>query len=599
MLDALIVLPAYFIPLVLRFHGVVPSDRWTYFWALLPGIVLIHLLSNYLFGLYGQMWRYASMQEARGVLLSSITSFVCVLGLVEFVGHGRRPLPLSVIALGSAGAVAVAGAVRFQSRLFAFRRRSEGTRTRVLLMGAGEAGAQVIHDVLEHPEIGLQIVGILDDDPSRLGLTVHGVSVLGGRAAIPDLVRRLDVGQVLLAIPSANSDLVRAVATQCEEAEVSLRVLPSVREIVGGRVSARDLRDLRIEDLLGRQQVETDLTAVRGLLKGRRVLITGAGGSIGSEIARQVRDFEPSSMALLDNDETHLHQLLVTLDGSRVTSVLADIRDRERMLEVFREHRPQVVFHAAAHKHVPILEDYPQEALLTNVLGTANVVEAATAFGAERFVLISTDKAVRPSSVMGGSKRMAEDIVRGLSGRGTILCAVRFGNVLGSRGSVVPTFLSQIAAGGPVTVTDPEMTRYFMSVEEAVQLVLQAGALARGGEVFTLEMGEPVNILELALKLIRLSGRVPGRDIAVQVIGARPGEKQHEELIDDDEAPIPSGHPGIVVATPPAPDAAVLRRHLREMEELAHQGRLDELAELLRRPRSDAVRVDDVAVEVS
>ncbi len=244
-------------------------------------------------------------------------------------------------------------------------------------------------------------------------------------------------------------------------------------------MSARDLRDLRIEDLLGRQQVETDLAAVRQLLRGKRVLITGAGGSIGSEIARQVRNFEPASLSLLDNDETHLHDLLVTLDASRTVSVLADVRDRERMLDVFREHRPEVVFHAAAHKHVPILEDHPQEALLTNILGTANVVEAAAAFDTARFVLISTDKAVHPTSVMGGSKRMAEDIVRGLARPDTIRCAVRFGNVLGSRGSVVPTFLRQIAAGGPVTVTDPEMTRYFMSVEEAVQLVLQAGALAQ------------------------------------------------------------------------------------------------------------------------
>jgi FlaA1/EpsC-like NDP-sugar epimerase len=329
-------------------------------------------------------------------------------------------------------------------------------------------------------------------------------------------------------------------------------------------------------------------------------MITGAGGSIGSEIARQVRNFEPATLSLVDNDETHLHDLLVTLDASRTTSVLADVRDRVRMLEVFREHRPQVVFHAAAHKHVPILEGHPQEAFRTNVLGTANVVEAATLSGAERFVLISTDKAVRPSSVMGGSKRMAEQIVRGLPGHGTVLCAVRFGNVLGSRGSVVPTFLAQIAAGGPVTVTDPEMTRYFMSVEEAVQLVLQAGALARGGEVFTLEMGEPVNILELANRLIRLSGRVPGRDIAVQMIGARAGEKRHEELVDDDESPVPTGHPGIVVAAPPPSDAAALRRGLREMDALAREGRLTELADRLRRAGSDVVvQVPAVVEETS
>jgi FlaA1/EpsC-like NDP-sugar epimerase len=252
------------------------------------------------------------------------------------------------------------------------------------------------------------------------------------------------------------------------------------------------------------------------------------------------------------------------------------------MLEVLCDQRPHVVFHAAAHKHVPILEEYPQEALLTNVLGTANVVEAVAACHAERFVLISSDKAVRSTSVMGGSKRIAEDITRSIAGRGTTLCAVRFGNVIGSRGSVVPTFLRQIAAGGPVTVTDPEMTRYFMSVEEAVQLVLQAAALAKGGEVFALEMGEPVNVLDLANNLIRLSGRVPGRDIAVQVIGARPGEKTHEELTGDDETLEPTGHPGIVVATPPLPDAAALRRSLREMETLAKEGRLKELADSLR-----------------
>ena len=404
---------------------------------------------------------------------------------------------------------------------------------------------------------------------------------------------------MLLAIPSATSDLVRDVVAGCEEAGLSLRVLPSTREIVGARVTARDLRDLRIEDLLGRQQVATDLASVRQLLHGQRVLITGAGGSIGSEIARQVRDFEPASLTLVDNDETHLHDLIVRIDTSRTTSVLADIRDRERVLEVFREHRPQVVFHAAAHKHVPILEEHPQEAFLTNVLGTTNVVEAATLSGAERFVLISTDKAVRPTSVMGGSKRMAERIVRGLPGHGTVLCAVRFGNVLGSRGSVVPTFLSQIASGGPVTVTDPEMTRYFMSVEEAVQLVLQAGALARGGEVFTLEMGEPVNILDLANRLIRLSGRVPGRDIAVQVIGARPGEKLHEELTNDEEAPESTGCAGIVVSRSPAPDPASLRRDLQEMELLARESRRGELAALLRHADGGVVRVPTVVEEVS
>jgi FlaA1/EpsC-like NDP-sugar epimerase len=599
-IDVVVVVPAYLVPLVLRFHGSVPSRNWAYFWALIPVIAVIHLLANYMFGLYGQMWRHASIQEARNVLLAGAASLVAVFGLVMWAGSGTRPIPLSVIVLGSAATVMGSGAIRFQSRLFAFRRRGvDEDPTRVLVMGAGEAGAQVAGDILRHPEMGLHVVGLVDDDPRYRGRELHGIAVVGGRAAIPELVRTYGADQVLLAIPSATSDLIRDVAARCEEADVSLRVLPSVRDIVGGQVTARDLRDLRIEDLLGRGQVATDLAAVRQLLRDKRVLITGAGGSIGSEIARQVRNFEPATLALLDNDETHLHDLLVTLDGARTTSVLADIRDRERILEVFREHRPQVVFHAAAHKHVPILEEHPQEALFTNILGTTNVVEAAAVVDTERFVLISTDKAVRPTSVMGGSKRMAEDIVRGLSTPDTILCAVRFGNVLGSRGSVVPTFLRQIAAGGPVTVTDPLMTRYFMSVEEAVQLVLQAAALARGGEVFTLEMGEPVNILDLANNLIRLSGRVPGRDVAVQIVGPRPGEKRHEELVDDDEVPGPSGHAGIVVATPPRPDPAALRRRLRQMEALASEGRQAELAECIRRTDADALRVPDSVEAVS
>jgi FlaA1/EpsC-like NDP-sugar epimerase len=583
LLDALLVVPAYMIPLVLRYQGDVPYDAWRSFWIMMPVIVACHLLGNFWFGLYGQMWRYASVQEARRVLLAGFTSFVMVIGFVLLIDTHHRPVPLSVVCLGSAWSVLAFGAIRFQSRLFAFRRRSvDEDETRVVIMGAGDAGAQVFSDILRDEDLSMRVVAVVDDDPRNRGMALHGVAVMGGRESIPALVRDLDVDQVLLAIPTANSELIRQVATICETCGVSLRVLPSVREIVGGRVTANDLRDLQIEDLLGRQQVQTDLAAVHGMLRGRRVLITGAGGSIGSEIARQVQRFEPAALALLDNDETHLHDLLTTLEPAGTVSVLADVRDRARLAEVFSEERPEIVFHAAAHKHVPILEEYPQEAYATNVVGTANVVELAKANGAERFVMISTDKAVRASSVMGGSKRFAEEIVRSASGRGMASCAVRFGNVLGSRGSVVPTFLQQIAAGGPVTVTDPAMTRYFMSVEEAVQLVLQAASLADGGEIFTLEMGEPVNIMDLARRLIRLSGQVPGRDIALQIVGVRAGEKMHEELSDDGETPVPSGSAGIVVSTPAEPDTAVLRGRMREMGRMVVEGQRKELAEELR-----------------
>ncbi|MGQ0670440.1 MAG: polysaccharide biosynthesis protein [Actinomycetota bacterium] len=585
LLDLAVIVPAYLGPLVLRFDGDVPRRYWDNFWWFVAVAAVLHLLMNYLFGLYGQMWRYASVQEARRVVLSGVTAGALIVGAGELWG-GLRPLPLSVMILGAVLALMAFGAIRFQSRLFAFRRRSAGgpvRRARVLLVGAGDAGAMILRDILGNRSLGLDPVGIVDDDLRKRGLYMHGISVLGTPAAIPPLVARLNVEQVLLAIPSATGEVVREVAALCEKANVTLRVLPSVREIVGGKITARDIRDLRIEDLLGRQQVQTDLNEVGAILRGRRVLVTGAGGSIGSEIARQVASFQPTSLILLDHDETHLHDVLMELgDGEHVEVVLADIREREQILSTFMRHRPEVVFHAAAHKHVPLLETYPQEAVLTNVIGTANVADAALAAGVHRFVMISTDKAVRPASVMGATKWFAEQIVRCTRESGCLFCAVRFGNVLGSRGSVIPTFFRQIARGGPVTVTDPGMSRYFMSNQEAVQLVLQAAALSRGGEVLTLDMGEPVNILELARRLIRLSGRVPDVDVRVEITGPRPGEKLVEELIDPEEEQLPSGHPGIAVSRPPVPDRPALRRALRELEALAATGDSPALAERMK-----------------
>ncbi|HEX9123130.1 MAG TPA: nucleoside-diphosphate sugar epimerase/dehydratase [Actinomycetota bacterium] len=583
-MDTAVVLPAYLAPLVLRFDGEVPFEFWRNFKLFLPVAVLVHLLVNDLFGLYGQMWRYASVQEARRVLMAGGTAGGFLVGADVLLDGRLNPIPLSVVILGATLALLGFGAIRFQSRLFALRRRSaSGDRARVLIVGAGDAGAMILKDLLDNPSIGLQPVGFVDDDPRKRGLALHDVRVLGSRADIPALVERLGVEQVLMAIPSATGELIGEVASLCEEAEVMLRVVPSVREIVGGHVSARDIRDLRIEDLLGRRQVNTDLESMRAILDGRRVLVTGAGGSIGSEIARQVLAFEPASLVLLDHDETHLYDVQTELDGARgVETVLADVRDRERILRLLLELQPEVVFHAAAHKHVPVLERFPTEAVRTNVIGTANLVDAAVAAGVERFVLISTDKAVRPASVMGTTKWLAEQIVRSVHGRGCTFCAVRFGNVLGSRGSVIPTFFRQIAKGGPVTVTDPSMARYFMSIQEAVQLVLQAAALSEGGEVLTLDMGQPVNILELARRLIRLTGRVPDRDIEIRIVGARPGEKVMEDLVDPEEEELPSGHPGITTSLPPVPDRPALRRTLRELEALAGSGDDATLADYVR-----------------
>ena len=591
---------SYLLTLVLRFDGSVPTRYWSSFWRFVPVALAIHLVVHRLCGLYDPMWRYASVHEARRIVLAGTVGGAGVVFASLAVGwltDGLRALPLSVTTFGAVLTLLGSGAIRFQSRLFATRQRPEGSEgQRVLIVGAGSAGSMILKDLLRSPSLGLRPVGLVDDDRRKLGRRLHGVPVLGPRGAIPALVEELRADLALLAIPSATSELVREIAELCERAHVTVKVLPSVRETVGGKVSARDIRDLRIEDLLGRQQVEIDLDAVAGMLRGRRVLVTGAGGSIGSEIARQVASIGPAELVLLDHDETHLHDVVMSLeelraslseaDGvidlvaaeTKVQIVLADIRDRERVFGVFMRCRPEIVFHAAAHKHVPVLEVHPEEALATNVIGTANLADAAVATGTERFVLISTDKAINPASVMGASKWMAEQVVRSLQNGHSVLCAVRFGNVLGSRGSVIPTFFRQIAAGGPVTVTDPNMTRYFMSVQEAVQLVLQAAALSVGGEVFTLDMGEPVRILDLAERLIRLAGRIPRRDVPIEIIGPRPGEKTVEDIVAPNEEPVPSGHPAIVVSRPPVPNRAVVHRALAELEHLIPSASPAELA---------------------
>ncbi len=600
LLDLVVVCAAYLIPLVLRFDGSVPHRYWHTFRLLLPIAAAVHLSMNFVFGLYGHMWRYASVLEARRVILAGAAAVAAFLAVEASASHVLH-MPLSVVLFGATLSLLGFGAIRFQSRLFAFRRREATTAPiPVLIVGAGDGGSMLIKDILRHPSLHMRIAGLIDDNRRKLGRSLHGIRVLGARAEMPELIDRLRIEEVLLAIPSVTSDVVRAVAADCEDAHIPLRVLPSVRELVGHRVTVRDIRDLRIEDLLGRQQVQTDLEAVRSFIEGRRVLITGAGGSIGSEIAHQVLQYDPLSLVLLDHDETHLHDLLTEIDEDRqVESILADIRDTERLHRVFTRFRPEVVFHAAAHKHVDALESHPVEAVATNIIGTANVVDAAVAQGAGRFVLISSDKAVKPSSIMGASKWFAEQVVRSVHDRGAVFCAVRFGNVLGSRGSVIPTFFRQIARGGPVTVTDPHMARYFMSIHEAVQLVLQAAALSTGGEVFTLEMGEPMNIMDLAHRVIRLSGRIPGRDIPIRVVGRRPGEKIVEDLVDPDEEPLPTSHPGIVVARPRVPDPAALRRAIRELEALAEETDLDALAARMKKLAGEPMHAAVNAVAVA
>ncbi|HET7240612.1 MAG TPA: nucleoside-diphosphate sugar epimerase/dehydratase, partial [Gemmatimonadales bacterium] len=501
----------------------------------------------------------AGVAELEHILVATAisASLSTLLGAAVLPGLALTPLrvPLSVLFIDgclSAGAVALP---RLFIRLLGRRsqwRRLEAAR-RVLIVGAGAAGEVIVKELLSHPQLGLNPIGFVDDDRSKHGHRLCDLPVFGALSAIKDLVLRYDVEEVIIAMPRAPGGVVREVVRAAMEAGVKTRTVPGIFDIISGRVAVASLRQVEIQDLLRREPIQTDLEQVRVLATGETVMVTGAGGSIGSELCRQLARLEPAQVLVMGHGENSIFDVMAELTERypNVTCVpiIGDVRDRERMRLIFERYRPYAVFHAAAHKHVPLMEENMAEAVTNNVLGTKNIAELSAEFGVEHLVLISTDKAVRPTNVMGATKRVAEQIVQEIAEtHGRNFVAVRFGNVLGSRGSVVPTFLRQIEAGGPVTVTHPEMRRYFMTIPEAVQLVLQAGAIGKGGEVFVLDMGEPVKILDLATDLIRLSGLEVGTDIEIRFSGSRPGEKLYEELFFDSESALPTGHPKVLRA---------------------------------------------------
>ena len=576
--DCALIAVCYTAALAIRFadrQGIDPG-WWDGFAVMLPIAIAVHLVSNALFGAYGHVWEFASVEEAMRLVTATVASTgVLLLGLLAHqaaVDGPTRLIPLTVVLIGSGLALGGMGAVRFRSRLFSFRRNRELTVRIVLVVGTGRAAADLARRGRDaHPP--LVVVGFVDDEPQarRLG----GVPVLGRIEDIPGLVEAHGVDEVIIAA-SGRPHLIRRVVDICIGVDVRLQILPEL-DMLPRATAVSDVRDLELSDLLPRQTVRMDMTVVAELIAGRRVLVTGAGGSIGSEIVEQVSRFHPAEVVALDHDAGHLYE--ASLGWSRLETMpvpaLVDICDRPGLEALLGKHRPQLVFHAAAHKHVPILEMFPEEAVKTNVVATQQLLEAVRENGVERFVLISTDKAVEPSSAMGASKRVAEMLVQSASSRyegGPIFSAVRFGNVLGSRGSVVPTFMRQIREGGPVTVSDPEMLRFFMLTSEAVELVLQSAAMANGGEIFVLDMGEPVRIGTLAHRMIRLAGLVPGRDIEISVVGARPGEKQREIL---SQTPLlESGHPKIGIADALTPDPAGLSDAIGAMRRLVeHQDR--------------------------
>jgi len=533
--------------------------------------LLVRPVVYYLFGLYRFWWRYASVSElftiVEAVTVGSVILAILMFGFLAPQAHGVRVFSRSVILLEWMLNVLSIGATRFVMRLIQTRIRTyqgNGTRPakarRTLIMGAGDAGALIVREMQNNPALGYIPIGFLDDAQSKQHARIYGVPVLGTRRDIPRLAREKHADTVVIAMPTAPGPVIREVRAICEQCQIETRTMPGLYELLNGSVSVSQIRKVQIEDLLRREPVRTDLAAVEGYIAGAVVLVTGAGGSIGSELCRQIIARRPKQVLLLGHGENSIFNIWIELSKRApqvsLVPLIADIRDAERIERLLLQYRPQVIFHAAAHKHVPLMEGNAEEAFTTNVQGTANLLRAAEKAGAARFVLISSDKAVNPVNIMGASKRLAEMLVQHAAQRtGRSYVAVRFGNVLGSRGSVVPLFERQIAAGGPVTVTHPDMTRYFMTIPEAVQLVLQAAALGAGGEVFVLDMGEQVRILDLARDLISLSGLTPGEDIEIVFTGSRPGEKLYEELFGEGEAPLPTAHDKVFTThSPSIPD---------------------------------------------
>jgi FlaA1/EpsC-like NDP-sugar epimerase len=554
-----------FLALMLRMDGNVPYDRYTRSLVVTTvAFLLVKLVVFYRGGLYSRFWRYAGLDELAHLAFLGVVALLIQTGLflllIQPNGWIGRDFPRSLPIVEGLLAILVTGGLRYSVPLTARlrqKRSSNPDARRVLIAGAGSAGVMMVQEMQRNPDLGMWPVAFVDDALDKQRMHIRGVPVLGRCADIARVADQTDAQQVVIAMPTAPGKVIRDIVHRCEEAGIQTKTMPGMYELLGGQVSIKQLRDVDIEDLLRREPIQTDIAAVADLLRGKRVLVTGGGGSIGSELCRQVLRFEPQSLMIMGHGENsvfQIHQELLRLQkeandnqgsgiggnstapNTTIHSVIADIRFRERVLRVFEEYQPEVVLHSAAHKHVPLMEMNASEAITNNVLGTQILLDAAQMVGVEHFVMISTDKAVNPSSIMGASKRVAELLVRQAAEQTRktndvgVYVAVRFGNVLGSRGSVVETFKQQIAAGGPLTVTHPEMTRYFMTIPEAVQLVLQAATLGMGGEVFMLDMGECVKIVDLAQDLIELSGLTVGRDIDIVFTGIRPGEKLAEEL---------------------------------------------------------------------
>lgn len=583
--DMSLLVLAHYLAYAVRFDIVLPAWEFQQCFGLVPLLLLIKIPVFYMFGLYRGMWRYTSINDvvniAGGTLCSSTLIVVLLLFSHRFLGYSRSVFLLdAVFSLGLIASHRVLIRLfyqRFAGGLGDFASREPLEQRRLLLVGAGDAAARVLRELQENSHLSYKAVGLVDDDPGKIGMKLFNVPVVGLTRDIVDHARRTQAQEVLIATVVINKAQMRRIVGLCQRTQLPYKVLPTMGELINERVSIKTIREISFKDLLGREEVRLEQDKIGQYLTGKTVLITGAGGSIGSELCRQLLRFSPGLIVLFDASEENLYKVQMELrhehEGVQTVAILGKVQDLRLLREVFTRYRPAVVLHTAAYKHVPLVERNPWQAVYNNIFGTQLLMEAAIVYGVERFVLVSTDKAVRPTNVMGASKRVTELLMQAYSGacwdgglspawdrltgealpappqgrHGTRFMGVRFGNVLGSSGSVIPLFKRQIEKGGPVTVTDPEVTRYFMSAEEAAQLILQSGAMGEGGEIFILKMGEPVKIVDMARELIRLTGREPDTEIEIRFIGLRAGEKLYEELITEGEGIVDTDHEKIMV----------------------------------------------------
>lgn len=589
--DIIAVNVAFLVALFLHYEGNIPPEVTALYLHSLLILTIGKLLIYRYFELYNSLWAYASVEELMKIVFAGVASSVLGTGFLLFMGE---KLYFGIYLMSMLLEITIVGVIRFSYRFFRrfknnYPLTKQKCQKRVLIVGSGATASLIASEIKNHALTYGQVVGFIDEDDHKLNKNIAGVKVLGNKYDIGSIAYRYNVNEIIIAMPTADSATMRMIVDECKRTETKVRIMPGIREMIGGHVSLSKIRDVEIEDLLGRDTVSLNVREVADYIEGNTIMVTGGGGSIGSELCRQIAKYNPAKLIILDIYENNAYEIqneLLREYGQKITldTVIASVRDRDAIFSIISKNRPDVIFHAAAHKHVPLMERSPKEAIKNNVFGTKNVAEAANEYGVKRFVLISTDKAVNPTNIMGASKRICEMLIQGLAKQSkTKYTAVRFGNVLGSNGSVIPLFKKQIKEGGPVTVTHREIIRYFMTIPEAAQLVIQSGAIAKGGEIFVLDMGEPIKIYDLAVDLIKLSGLKLNEDIEIEITGLRPGEKLYEELLMDEEGLSNTKYDKIHIGKPGQIDYLILKKALNEIHLILNESDENNLIDMVKK----------------